>query len=238
MSDQSDRTWAEGVAKFRAARERRKTWEAVDEAVRAKSAGKSRDQVRQLLVDEIDARGLRMPIEPMLEMRLDWIYVGGNPVEKARLVAEAAVAVVGVPFRFKRMLDRVTQTPDSHNGGRRLVRIDPRATIEVSLAADAQQHVSQAESLSIFAMRSATSIRVTLRVEDADEEPRVAVYVADERIGEIPREHSAPFLAELDRASRKNITPVFLALRTRSVDHGWRLDLWKPRENTDAPDDH
>jgi len=236
MSEQSDHTWAEGVAKFRAARERRKTWEAIDEAVRAKSAGKSRDQVHQLLVDEINARGLQMPIEPMLEMRLDWIYIGGNPVEKARVITEAAVAVVGVPFRFKRMLDRVTQAADSHDGGQPLVQIDPRATVEVSLAADAQQHVSQAESLSIFAMRSATSIRVTLRVADA--EPRVAVYLADECIGEIPREHSAPFVAELDRASHKNITPVFLALRTRSVDHGWRLDLWKPRENTDEPDDH
>lgn len=237
MSDPSDRTWADTVARFHAARERRKTWEAIDEAVRAKSAGKSRDQVRQLLIEEIGARGLRMPIEPMLEMRLDWIYIGGNPVEKARAIAEATVAVASVPFRFKRMLDRVTQPPDSHDGGSRLVRPDFRATVEVSLAADAQQHLSQAESLSILAMRRATSIRVALRVEPGDLPPHVAVYLAEHYIGQIPPEHSAPFLAELDRANDTNTTPVFLALRTRSVEQGWRLDLWKPRENTSEPDE-
>jgi hypothetical protein len=237
MSDQSGRTWADAAAKFQASRERQKAWNALDEAVRSKSEGKSRDEVRQLLVDEIDARGLRMPIEPMLEMRLDWIYVGGNPVEKARVIAEAAVAVVGVPFRFKRMLDRVTQAPDSPSGGSHLVRTDPRATVQVSLAADAQQHLSQAESVSIFAMHRATSIRVTLRVKGRGKQSRVAVYLADYCIGEIPPDHSGPFLAELDRANHKNITPVFLALRTRSVEHGWRLDLWKPRENTNAPDE-
>jgi hypothetical protein len=47
MSDQSGRSWADSAAKFRAARDRQKTWNERDEAVRAKVAGKSLDEVRQ-----------------------------------------------------------------------------------------------------------------------------------------------------------------------------------------------
>jgi hypothetical protein len=57
------------------------------QAVRAASGGKTRDEVRQLYVDEMRSRGVDLPREDIVEAHLDWI--AGNPLPALRIGGES-----------------------------------------------------------------------------------------------------------------------------------------------------
>jgi hypothetical protein len=107
--------------RWRHARERQAAWNALDDAVRAQATGKTRQEVREILVEQIRDRGLPTLSEPMLEMRLEWIYVGRSPVERAKLLGEVAVGLLGIPLRLRGIFVPPTrrlpgQTWSGHHG--------------------------------------------------------------------------------------------------------------------------
>jgi len=61
-----------------ASRDRRDARRQAFEAARAAGAGKTRDQVRQIYLDELRARGQEQPAEPLLEARIDLLV--GRPL--------------------------------------------------------------------------------------------------------------------------------------------------------------
>lgn len=63
----------------------------VFQAVRAVARGKTRDEVRELYVAELRARGLTVPPEEALEAIVDWIR--GNPLPGARYLGHSFVAM-------------------------------------------------------------------------------------------------------------------------------------------------
>ncbi len=61
-----------------AERHRRQARQQAFEAAREAAAGKTRDQVRQIYLDELRARGQHTPSEPLLEAQIDMLV--GRPI--------------------------------------------------------------------------------------------------------------------------------------------------------------
>lgn len=59
------------------------------EAARARAAGKSRAEIRDIYVAELNARGLRIPAERVLDAVVE--RIAGNPLPAARVLGESLV---------------------------------------------------------------------------------------------------------------------------------------------------
>ena len=59
-------------------------------AARARAAGRSRQEVREIYVAELSARGMKVPAEPVLDAIVEHITTG-NPLPAARLLGESLV---------------------------------------------------------------------------------------------------------------------------------------------------
>lgn len=68
------------------ARRRSRARKEAFESARARAAGKSRDEIREIYLAELNARGLTAPGEEILDAVAD--RIGGNPLPAARLAAE------------------------------------------------------------------------------------------------------------------------------------------------------
>jgi len=73
------------------------------QTVRAASAGKSRDEIRQKYIDEMRSRGLNLPGEDVIDAHLD--FIAGNPVPAMRLAGQSltqvASALAEIPRVFR-----------------------------------------------------------------------------------------------------------------------------------------
>lgn len=69
-------------------RRSRASKEAFD-AARARAAGKSRDEIREIYVAELNARALRVPRDDILDVVVE--RIAGNPLPAARLAAQTVV---------------------------------------------------------------------------------------------------------------------------------------------------
>ena len=56
------------------------------EAARARSAGKTRDEIRDIYLSELNARGMKKPAEPILDAVVE--RIAGNPLPAVRLLGE------------------------------------------------------------------------------------------------------------------------------------------------------
>jgi hypothetical protein len=71
------------------ARRRSRARKEAFESARARAAGKGRDEIREIYVAELNARGLRTPREDLLDAAVDRIT--GNPLPAARLAVKSLV---------------------------------------------------------------------------------------------------------------------------------------------------
>jgi hypothetical protein len=73
------------------------------QAVRAASGGKTRDEIRQLYIDEMRSRCLDLPGDDVVDAHLD--FMAGNPVPAMRLagqsLTEVARALAGIARIFR-----------------------------------------------------------------------------------------------------------------------------------------
>jgi hypothetical protein len=84
---------------------------AAADAVRAQRAGKSRDEVRQLLVAELTARGLRIPADRILEVNVDAVmgHYGSSARELGRVAGKFARTIGAVAEVVRDSPARVTR---------------------------------------------------------------------------------------------------------------------------------
>lgn len=68
------------------ARNRSRARKEAFESARARAAGKTRDETREIYLAELNARSLTVPRDDLLEALVD--RIGGNPLPAARLTAE------------------------------------------------------------------------------------------------------------------------------------------------------
>jgi len=76
--------WPEGRRRSQASRE-------AFQAARARAAGKSRQELRDIYVEELRTRALKVPQEPVLDAVID--RINGNPRPAARLAGETPVGI-------------------------------------------------------------------------------------------------------------------------------------------------
>jgi len=69
------------------ARRRSRARKEAFESARALAAGKTRDEIREIYLAELNARSLTIPRDDLLEAVVD--RIGGNPLPAARLTAES-----------------------------------------------------------------------------------------------------------------------------------------------------
>jgi hypothetical protein len=60
-------------------------------AARARAAGESREEIREIFVAELRARDLKIPAEPVLDAVVE--YITGNPLPAARVLGESLVQI-------------------------------------------------------------------------------------------------------------------------------------------------
>jgi hypothetical protein len=72
-------TWDDARRRSRARKE-------AFESARARAAGKSRDEIRGIYVAELNARGLKVPGDDVLDATVE--RIAGNPLPAARLAME------------------------------------------------------------------------------------------------------------------------------------------------------
>lgn len=56
-------------------------------ATRARAAGRSREEIREIYIAELRARNLKVPAEPVLDAAVD--YITGNPLPAGRVLGES-----------------------------------------------------------------------------------------------------------------------------------------------------
>jgi hypothetical protein len=78
------------------ARHRSRARKEAFESARARAAGKGRDEIREIYVAELNARGLAAPGEDLLDAVVD--QIAGNPLPAVRLAMES-LAQLGKELR-------------------------------------------------------------------------------------------------------------------------------------------
>jgi hypothetical protein len=87
------------------------------EAVRRAAAGKSRDEIRDLYVAELRARGLEPPTEAFLAATVE--HIAGNPVPTMRLVAHGMAGLGKGAVALARLLRDINRPPGESRGRHR-----------------------------------------------------------------------------------------------------------------------
>jgi len=90
-----DEIWEERRRRIRLRRE-------ASQAARARAAGKGRDEIREIYIAELNARGLAQPSDKILDAAVD--SIGGNPLPAVRLAAESLVQMGKGIHRLSRLI--------------------------------------------------------------------------------------------------------------------------------------
>ncbi|HEY1621964.1 MAG TPA: hypothetical protein VGG25_30375 [Streptosporangiaceae bacterium] len=77
--------------RYEQARQRSRARREAFEAVRARAAGKSRDQIREMYVAELTSRGVAIPAELILNAIVE--RIAGNPAPAGRALSESLAQV-------------------------------------------------------------------------------------------------------------------------------------------------
>jgi hypothetical protein len=71
------------------------------EAARARAAGKRREEIRDIYVSELNARGLKVPAEPILDAVVE--RIAGNPLPGIRLMGESLAQIGKALYDLSRL---------------------------------------------------------------------------------------------------------------------------------------
>lgn len=201
-------------------------------AVRSVSAGKSKDEVRELLTAELRTRDITPPAEPILSFMTDRVLAGDDVLTRLRLRGRAfgLLADFGVQLtRDIREQFRVGGLDlDLGTTGPVFIHFDPsRPGAQVVLDADAQQWIdantdpeSRLDFSEIFVVLSWAG--------PGCDSGQVAVRAGDRRVGVLTTADSEDFRSSLDQGSQQNRPVVNQAALERTPDASWRLTVYRP----------
>lgn len=223
-------------ARFRQDRERARARRlAVDEAigaVRSASAGKSKDEVRQLLAAELRRREITPPGEPILGHLADRVLADGDVVTRLRLAGRGLglLADLGVTVTrdVKELFRASGLNMDLGDTEPLFVRFDPsRSGAPVLLDADAQlwlDAITEPEArpgfCEVFVVLSWAGL--------GHDGGQAAVRAGDRRVGVLTAADSQDFRAYLDQGMQQNRPVVTEAALECTTDATWRLTVYRP----------
>lgn len=214
------------------ARARRLAIKEATAAVRSVSAGKSKDEVRELLAAELRTRDITPPAEPVLSHMADRVLADGDVLTQLRLAGRGLgiLADLGAKvtrdfreqFRVSGLdLDLGTTEP-------LFIHFDPsRPGAQAVLDGDAQQWLdastdpgSRPDFSEVFVVLSWAG--------PGHDNGQIAVRAGDRRIGVLTAADSEDFRSYLDQGSQQNQPVVTEAALEHTPDATWRLTVYRP----------
>jgi hypothetical protein len=200
--------------------------------VRSVSAGKSKDEVRELLAAELRTRDITPPAEPILSHMADRVLADDDALTRLRLAGRGLGILAELGAKATRDIKEQFQA-----GGLNLdlgsteplfIHFDPsRPGAPVVLDPDAQQWFdastdpeSRPDFSEIFVVLSWAGL--------GRESGQVAVRTGDRRVGELTAADSEDFRSTLDQGSQQNRPVVTEAALERTPDATWRLTAYRP----------
>lgn len=208
--------------------EERLIQEAID-AVRSEAHGKSKPEIREMLVAELQSRGVTRPPDSFLDFLVDVISAGRNPISKAHnafhgikmLASEVVESIAEIRNIF------ATAEPIPHPSGRNVYfaeteqRIGP---VEVLLDPEAEQFFASSGEQDM-PHPLPDPLPAWLEVIDDD----VTVHVRSRKVGVLRDEDAPRFFSLLGEAQRQNMVLGAMAFYHMEADGRWKLDVSVPQ---------
>jgi hypothetical protein len=152
---------------LRRAREKSHASREVRAAVRSRARNKTRDEARQILIDEIRSHGQEVPAQPWLDARLDGILASDSPVDRARVTVEAVSALGDMGLKIiktvKTHRDGNWNDPGSEESWG-FFPPDRHRSVEIERDDDTQRWIGHAGGETTFTFRHLGSLRLNLHL--------------------------------------------------------------------------
>jgi len=201
-------------------------------AVRSVSAGRSKDEVRELLVAELRTRGITPPAEPILSHMADRVLADDDVLTQLRLAGRGLGILAELGAKATRDIKEQFRADglamDLGDTEPLFIHSDPSSPgAPVVLDPDAQQWLdantdpqSRPDFSEIFVVLSWTEL--------GRESGQVAVRAGDRRVGVLTAADSEDFRSALDQGSQQNRPVVTEAALEHTPDDTWRLTAYRP----------
>jgi hypothetical protein len=210
-------------------RERRRFDAVCREAVR----GKSREEARDILVEEYRKTGQEPPGQPLLDRRVDLLLAPRTPVNGITDVVEAASMLVGAATRFKKLLQNASESEGDVGYHTDLyLKGDWHHTCQVELVDSAQSWIGDLPITGLISYRDLSLIDVNVQATASKKEGGVLKVKAAERpVGVLSESGSDPFWEVLEvKVGVEFPVGSTKALRSQDPAGLWRLDLGAPED--------
>jgi hypothetical protein len=211
--------------------ERSRASQQIRVAVRSGAQGKTRDEARQLLIDELRSRGQEIPAQPWLDARLDGILAIGSRSDQVKITVDviSSVGEMGLKM-FKKYQDRSREDGDRAGEvglSNFPIPWDKRQSVEVALDDDAQDWIGalDEEMLLKFRQIGALNLKLSLAADGT-----VVVNVGDRRAGILPEVGAAAFRPFFSWLSNDDHPLRVHGTRYQSPDGHWHLYVNQPKE--------
>ncbi|HUZ35107.1 MAG TPA: hypothetical protein VMV17_02150 [Streptosporangiaceae bacterium] len=189
------------------------------DAVIARSAGKSRREIRQLLIEELLSRRLEIPSESILDADVDFITQGAGPLTAAKQVLRALAAVRTARREIARMFkDAQIMRGPTGKAAYFVIPDRSRPMVDVILDPGAYQLLTT----------SPEPIPVSLESEKPTSRgtARVIVYAGTYRVGALSDLDSSLYKPALDAAQREDQTLMVMSVINLVAGGTLRLQIY------------
>jgi hypothetical protein len=218
---------------FKRSVERSRASREVRAAVRSRSRGKSRDEARQILVDEIRAHGQEVPAQPWLDARLDGILASDNPVDRAKVTVEAVSALGDLGVKMFKMFKTHTVEEDSNDPGfdetwMGFFPQEMHQSVEIELDDDVQGWIGHVDEETSFQFQNLGSLRLTLHLSPSG---TVVAHVGDRRAGVLNDTDAEVFRPCFSAFGKERHALLARGSRYRTPDGRWHVYVNPPEEH-------
>jgi hypothetical protein len=203
--------------------ERQRRDEAV-EAVRQQAAGKTRPEIRDMLLSQFESRSVAPPPDPVLDLLADSLSAGRNPIRHGRVALGTARMMLSTVKRsvteIKDLFDSAEPFPHPPGKSTYLpaARRSPRRA-RVALDPDAA---------SIFPPSGASAqpglLSAWLQRDGSD----VTVHVGGRRIGVLGQEDVPVYAPLIDEAASRGQVLAAMIIRHQDTGGNWKAEVGVP----------
>ncbi len=209
-----------------------------DDAARKAIAGKSRDEAREILIEQFRREGKEIPRGPLLEMRLDLLLAPDTPSERVRLYIDSVGSLAGAGGRLKDLFTGADSGSINMPPGNIVMGPDWSDAHKVLLDDDAQERIGEARVI-LVDFRNLSPVAAVLQASgERSTGGQIVVLIDGRRAGVLDDADSGPFWELLtsspDPSANRAVTTVF---RSKDSDGLWRLDVGGPKNVLHLPDD-
>jgi hypothetical protein len=194
------------------------------EAVRQEAAGKTRPEIRDMLVSQFESRSVALPPDSVLDLLADSLSAGRNPVQHGR------VALGGARVLFSAVTRSVTQIKGLFDGAEPF----PHPPGEGAYLPAAGQSPRRAEvaidpgAASIFPSSGASAepelLPAWLQMTGTD----VTVHIGGRRIGVLGQEDVPVYAPLIEQAASRGQVLAAMVVRHRDADGNWKAEVGVP----------